>query len=171
MTSFLTLAKKRASIRAFKDQPVPEELLLSVLEAGRIAPSACNYQPWHFIVIRDPDQMERLADCYKPDWFRTAPLVIAICAERDKAWVRWIDNRNYAEVDASIAADHMTLCAADLGLGTCWIGAFNPQGVCEVLELPPEIEPIALLPLGWPDEVATDTPRKSLEEIVHYDKW
>lgn len=171
MNNFLQLAKKRASIRAFKEKPVPEELLLTVLEAGRAAPSACNFQPWHFVVIRDRSQLDRLADAYKQDWFRAAPVIIAVCADRDQAWVRRPDNRNYVDVDVAIAVDHMTLCAADLDLGTCWVGAFNPQTVCEALELPPEIEPIALLPLGWPDEVARDTPRKSLDEIVHYERW
>lgn len=171
MNSFLELARKRASIRAFKDKPIPEEMLTTILEAGRAAPSACNFQPRHFIIIREPQQLNRMAKCYQKEWFHTAPVIIAVCSERDKAWIRRADKRCYSDVDAAIAIDHMTLCAADLGLGTCWVGAFKPKIVCETLELPPEIEPIALLPIGWPDEIAPDTPRKSLKELVHYERW
>lgn len=171
MRNFLDLASKRSSIRSFKDQSVPEELLERVLEAGRIAPSACNFQPWHFIVVRAPEQLDKLSACYKLDWFRSAPIVIAICADTEKAWSRKRDNKSYADVDAAIAIDHMTLCAADLDLGTCWVAAFKPDVVREVLELPDHIEAIGLLPLGWPDEIPKTTPRKELSEILHHDKW
>jgi nitroreductase len=171
MKSFIELARKRASIRAFRDQPVPEELLQRVLEAGRIAPSACNFQPWHFIVVRAPGQLDKLSESYKRDWFRSAPVVIAICVDKDKAWSRRSDHKSYAEVDAAIAIDHMTLCAADNDLGTCWIAAFKPEVVRDTLGLPESIEPIALLPLGWPDEIPTNTPRKEMNEVIRYDKW
>jgi nitroreductase len=171
MTSFIELARKRTSVRAFRDQPVPEEMLQRILDAGRIAPSACNYQPWHFIVVRAPEQLDKLSECYRLDWFRSAPVVIAICADKEKAWSRRVDNKSYAEVDAAIAIDHMTLCAADYDLGTCWVAAFKPQIVRDTLGLPETIEPIALLPLGWPDEIPNSTPRKAMIEVVHYDKW
>lgn len=167
---FLELAQKRYSVRGYTEQPVGDEELMQILEAGRLAPSAANFQPWHFIVVRDSAVKARLAEAYKKDWFQKAPVVIVVCVSPNHAWTRQ-DGRNYAFVDAAIAMDHMTLCAADLGLGTCWIAAFDPAKVRSALDLPGYIEPVAMTPVGWPAVPATPKKRKALSALVHWDRW
>lgn len=168
--SFLDLAKKRFSVRRFESTPVPEEALAQVLEAGRLAPSAANRQPCHLIVIRNEEQRRKLGVAYARDWFWQAPVVIVICVEPARAWVR-ADNKNYGDVDGAILVDHMTLCAADLGLGTCWIGAFDPGKVAGVLNLPAGMEPLAMIPLGYPAEPVRAKSRKPVAELVHQETW
>ncbi len=169
---FIELAKKRCSIRGYKSDPVPEERLNEVLQAGNLAPTAKNFQPFHFIVVRDPAKLDELAVSYPAPFFRQAPVAIVICTEAAKGWTRdRFDGKNYCDVDAAIAVDHMTLAAADLGLGTCWIGAFDPARVIDAMGLPEGVEPIALLPLGYPSEAGREKTRKSLEKLVRYDCW
>lgn len=169
--TFLDLARKRRSVRAYRPDPVEDEKLEQVLEAGRVAPSACNIQPWVFIVVRDPDQRKRLEAVYPRSWFSAAPVVIAVCCDKGAAWVRRKDGKVHGDIDAAIAVDHMTLCATDLGLGTCWVCAFDPDAAREVLGLPPHIEPVAFLPLGYPADQAGVKRRKAIEEIVHKERY
>ena len=168
--TFLELAKRRCSIRAYRPDPVPDEWIATVLEAGRLAPSACNLQPWHFVVVRDPVRRAALAAAYPRDWFREAPVHLVVCVEPAKAWHRR-DGKSYVDVDGAIAMDHLTLCAADLGLGTCWIGAFDPQTVRAALGLPDGIEPLAMTPLGFPAEAGRPKQRKPMHEIRHDERW
>src|SRR5690554_1186148 len=164
--SFLELTKKRYSVRKYKDQPVEREKLLQVLEAARNAPSACNLQPWHFIVLTDEEIKNKVTETYPRDWFRKAPVVIAACGDHSASWKR-ADGKDHCDVDLGIAIEHMALAAADLGLGTCWVCAFDAERCHKILELPENLEVIALLPLGYPDdEKIPDKKRKSLEEIV-----
>ena len=169
---FIELAEKRKSIRSYKSEPVPEEMLGEVLEAGRLAPSAKNLQPFHFIVVCNSDKLDELAAAYPAPFLREAPVVIVICSEASKGWTRdRHDGKNYCEVDASIAADHMTLAAADLGLGTCWIAAFDPVKVTVSMGLPEGIVPVVLLTLGIPAEEGREKKRKPLDELVRYEQW
>ena len=169
---FIELAEKRCSIRKYKSDPVPKEVLNEVLKAGNLAPTAKNLQPFHFIVVRDSARLDELAKAYPAAFFREAPVVIVICTEAFKGWTRdRYDGKNYCEVDAAIAIDHMTLAATDLGLGTCWIGAFDPDKVTDAMGLPDGIKPIAMLPLGYPDEAGRRKTRKPLEKLVRYEQW
>ena len=168
--SFLDLAKTRFSVRRYEATPVPEEALEAILEAGRLAPSAANRQPCHLIVVRNAEQRRKLGVSYPRDWFWQAPVIIVICIESSRAWVR-SDHKNYGDVDGALVVDHMTLCAADLGLGTCWIGAFDPAKVRNTLNLPDGIEPLAMLPLGYPMEPLRAKSRKPLAELVHQETW
>ncbi len=168
--SFLDLAARRVSVRKYQDRPVPGELLEKVLEAGRLAPSACNKQPWHFVVISDPDVRRRLAEAYNKDWFIAAPVILAVLVERAKAWTR-ADGISYAWVDAAIAMDHITLGAADLGLGTCWIGAFHDAPLRHLLGLPEGIDAVAMTPLGYPADAGRPKSRMPLDQLVHYNHW
>jgi nitroreductase len=168
---FLQLARQRVSIRAYKPDPVEEEKLEQVLEAGRLAPSACNRQPWGFVVIRDPERRRALKAAYDREWFASAPLIIAVCCDTRAAWRRSYDGVSYAWADAAIAVDHMTLAAADLGLGTCWVCAFDPSVVRRLLELPEHVEPFALLPLGYPAEPGRAKDRKPSSAVVHAERW
>ena len=144
---FLELAKKRYSVRAYKSDPVEDDKLQKVLEAARLAPTACNLQPFQFIVINTKGREAELRHIYSCSWFVQAPIVICVCGIPSQSWVRQ-DGKNYCDVDVTIAMDHLILAAADLGLGTCWIGAFNPDVARKVLGLPDDVEPIAFTPLG-----------------------
>jgi nitroreductase len=159
--------RTRRSIRAYKPDPVPEEVLRQVLEAARLAPSAGNRQPWLFVVVRDPAVKERLREAYAAEWFVRAPVIICACGLPNRAYTR-ADGKNFVEVDVTIAMDHLVLAAWELGLGTCWIGAFDPAKVKEILALPREVEPLALTPLGYPAEEPAAKPRRPLEEIVRF---
>jgi nitroreductase len=168
--NFLELVRQRGSIRAYDPSPVPEKDLIKVLEAGRMAPSAANYQPWHFIVVKDAAARSALREAYGKEWFWRAPVILVVCVEPRKGWTR-MDGKNYATVDGAIAMDHMTLCAADLGLGTCWIAAFDPAKARAILGLPEGIDPLVMTPLGRPAAPPPPKKRKSLSEIVHYERW
>jgi nitroreductase len=169
--SFLDVARKRFSVRSYLPRDVEEEKLLKVLEAARVAPSACNLQPWQIYVVRDIQMKMELAEAYPRDWFVKAPVILVVCSDHTQSWKRH-DGKDYSDVDAAIAADHITLAAADLGLGTCWLGAFDVTKCRKALNLPQHMEPVAMLPLGYPAEQESSnrhtTRRKSLEEIVHW---
>ena len=161
--------RARRSIREYLDRPVEEEKLLAVLEAGRLAPSARNMQDWKFIVVKDAATRRRLAEAARDQQFvGQAPVVIAACGTSDL--VMTCGQPAYA-IDVAIALDHMTLAAASLDLGTCWIGAFYEDQVKAILGVPPEIRVVALLPLGYPVEEPAARPRKNLDEIVAREHW
>ncbi len=169
---FNELAKARVSIRSYTKRIVSKKMLGEVLEAGRLAPTACNYQPFQFVVVQEKENLAALAEGYPAPWFAEAPVVIAICTQPSKAWKRdKHDSKNFADIDATIAADHMTLAAAELGLGTCWIGAFDPKIVRKALGVPRNIEPVILLTLGHPNENGRPKTRKPLTELVRYETW
>ncbi len=172
-TAFIELAEKRRSVRAYKPDEVPEDLLQTVLEAGRLAPSACNKQPWRFIVVRSETGRRALGAAYAREWFWKAPVVIAVCILPKEAWVRSYDGQNYAMVDGALAMDHLTLAAAELGLGTCWIGAFDPAAAREILNLPDGVEIVGLTPLGYPDVEPNPRvrSRRPLGETVMKERW
>ncbi len=167
---FSELIQKRYSVRAYKSDPVEEEKLQQLLEAARMAPTAANRQPFQFILIRTKGRETELKRIYGRDWFVQAPLVICVCAIASHAWSR-MDKKNYGEVDATIAMDHLILAAANLGLGTCWIAAFDPAAAREILGLPGDVEPVAFTPLGYPADEPKEKKRRPLSELVRYDRW
>lgn len=174
--SFLELARKRYSVRRYKSIPVEEEKLMEILEAGRIAPSAANFQPWKFVVIKNEEKKRAIASTYHDDWILQAPIILVICGDHSKAWRRErFDGKDHCDIDIAIAVDHMTLAAADLGLGTCWICHFDAKKCKELLKLPKELEAIVLLPLGYPADMRDmnrhDAKRKTIEEIVCWDGY
>ncbi len=167
---FADLGRQRYSVRAYKPNPVEEIKLQQVLEAARLAPTAANRQPFRLIVIRTAGREEDLKRLYSREWFSQAPLVIGICAQPQGAWVRR-DGKNYADVDATIAMAHLILAATDLGLGTCWVAAFDPVAARELLQLPEGVEPIAFTPLGYAADQPKTKQRKPLTELVSFDRW
>lgn len=174
--TFLDLARRRYSVRSYRPDPVPDDLLATVLEAGRLAPTAANRQPIRILVVRTAGREAELRRIYDRDWFVAAPLVLCVCAVPGEAWRRTMyDGRSHADVDATIVMDHLVLAAADLGLGTCWIAAFDPDAAREVLGIPPEGEPMLFTPLGFPaadvSPSARHGERRPLEEIVRYERW
>ncbi|RPJ80338.1 MAG: nitroreductase [Acidobacteria bacterium] len=167
---FSELLTCRYSVRAYRPDPVPQELLEKVLFAARMAPTAANRQPFQVIVIHTAGRENDLKHIYHREWFRQAPLTLCVCGLPDKAWVRG-DGWNSYETDASIVMDHMLLAAADLGLGTCWIANFSPAAAREVLRLPEGVTPLAFTPLGFPADQPSPKERKPLAELVRYEGW
>lgn len=167
---FSELTKKRYSVRAYKSDPVEDDKLQQVLEAARLAPTAANRQPFRLIVIRTAGREAELQRIYQRAWFTRAPLIICACAIPDQGWVR-MDGKPYTDVDVAIAMDHLILAATDLGLGTCWIAAFDPAAAREVLALPDGVEPIVFTPLGYAADQPGPKVRKSLSELVLYERW
>ena len=167
---FRELIEKRYSVRAYRSDPVEEDKLQQVLEAARLAPTAANRQPFQLIVIHTAGREAELKRIYGKDWFVQAPLVICACGVVAQGWVRR-DGKSYVDVDVAIVMDHLILAAADLGLGTCWIGAFDPDAAREVLGLPDGVEPIAFTPLGYPADEPRAKKRKGMEELVREERW
>lgn len=156
----------RRSVRAYGDAAVADATVLRVLEAARLAPSACNKQPWQIYVVRAAETRAAMFPDARQAWIAAAPVVLVVCSRPGEAWVRKYDEKNHADVDASIAMEHLILAATAEGLGTCWICAFDPAVVRTALELPAELSPVAITPLGVPAELPEARPRKGLEEVV-----
>lgn len=167
---FSELVQQRYSVRAYKPDPVEEDKLAQILEAARLAPTAANRQPFQILVIHTEGRQDALRRIYGRPWFVQAPIIICACGVPAETWVR-MDGKNYNDVDVTIAMDHLILAAANLGLGTCWVAAFNPAAARDVLNLPEGVEPIAFTPLGYPADSPTTKKRKPLEDLVRYETW
>lgn len=169
--NFHELAARRCSIRNFESaRKIPREVLERILDAGRLAPSAKNLQPWKFKVISSPGLLEKIYPCYPRDWIRSAPCLLVVTGERSAAWVRSQDGYNSIETDLTIAMDHLILAAAYEGVGSCWIAAFDPAMLREALQLMPNEDVFAFTPLGYaaPDYLPVPKSRKSLEEVAEF---
>jgi nitroreductase len=162
--------RDRRSVRAYENKDIPREVLLKIIEAARLAPSANNRQPWKFVVVRDSGKRAALAKAAKEQQFvAEAPVVIAAVAlEPERVMTCGVPT--YA-VDLAIAVDHMTLAAVEQGVGSCWLGAFYQEDVKSLLEIPDEYKVVALLTLGYPRDQARFKNRKPLEEILCYESW
>ncbi len=171
--TFLDLARARYSVRAFDPRPVESEKLELILKAAQAAPSACNYQPVRILVLQKPEDLKKFS--YMSRSIFGAPMVLIVCADVSVAWVRGFDKLNHAGADACIAATHIMLAAAELGLGTTWIGNFDPEQLDKQFELPETLAPICILPLGYPASSAAPSDRhesrKPLQETVFYDHF
>lgn len=168
---FLELVKTRFACRKYLARPVPRDLITAVFEAAQLAPSAKNLQPWHFYVADTPELLSVVARCYDRDWIATAPVCIIACGDHDLAWHR-NDGKDATDIDVAIAVEHIALAATSLGLATCWVCNFDADRMKEELSLPDSREPIAIIPLGYPDD-SMPVPakkRKSLEETVTWGK-
>ena len=164
---FQELVRKRFSARNYRPDEVETSKLDYILECARLAPSAVNFQPWKFLVIKSERQKENIRQCYDREWFKTAPLYVVVCVDKSVAWVRKSDNKNHADVDASIAAEHICLAAAEVGLGSCWVCNFNPDLFAELFHMSAEVFPVAIIPVGYVNETPKHlSGRKSMEEIV-----
>lgn len=161
------ILQRRHSVRSYKTQKVEEEKIKKILEAGRLAPTAANKQPFKIIVINTENREDEMRKICNRDWFAKAPVIICMCTVPSEAWVR-NDGKNYADIDAAIAMDHMILTATDLGLGTCWVGAFHVDAAKKILGLEEGWEPVAFTPVGYTFESNSNKIRKDLDEIVIY---
>jgi len=160
--------QKRRSIRKYTKQQVENDKIQKILNAARLGPSAANIQPCHLIVVSDPSTLK---ETYKAEWFQQAPMVIVVCANEKTAWKR-SDGLNYWVVDAAIAMQNIVLVASELGLGTCWIGAFDEGKLRKALNIPKDYKIVAMTPIGYANEQKEPTTdRKPIEAILHKEKW
>lgn len=166
--TFKDLSDARFSVRSFTDEAVSQEQMDYILECMRLAPSAVNFQPWHFYVVTKAEDRAKLHQCYSRDWFRTAPVYIICCIRHDEAWVRKFDNKEHGDIDIAIATEHLCLAAAEQHLGTCWVCNFDAQLCHELFSLPENEEAAVIVPLGHPASDVERKPktRKSLDDIV-----
>jgi len=164
--------RARHSVRSYQDRSVEPEKLARMLEAARLAPSARNEQEWRFVVVTDRAKRKALAtEASTQAFMAEAPVIIAACAQSDGRVMRC--GQQAYPIDVAIAVDHLTLAAVAEGLGTCWIGSFDPAQVRRILGIPPEIQVVELLLLGYPSETGTP-PKKNrlpLDSIVRYEAW
>ncbi len=167
--SVLKVIQKRRSLRKYKGDRIPEDVLQRVLEAARLAPSGKNYQPWKFIIVQDKELREKLAQASAEQFFMAeAPIIIVACGFPDDSYSRMGRYMKSWPVDVTIALEHLILQAVEEGLGTCWIGSFEETEVKAILNIPENVRVLALTPLGYPDETPPYRGRKRLDEIVSY---
>lgn len=169
---FYKVIEARESIRNYDpEKKISDEILNRILNAGRIAPSAVNFQPWEFLVIKSDMMLKKVKEAYDKPWFNDAPYILAIKGTRKKAWTRQSDGYNSLETDLTIAMDHIILAAENEGIGTCWIAAFKPDILRKALQLQENEEVFAITPLGYQKEgfqKRNKLSRKPLEELVTY---
>ena len=173
----LEAIRVRRSVRQYDKRPIPDEKLNQVLESLRLAPSACNYQPWRFILVTDEDIKNQLVDAANGQSFiADAPVIVVGCGFEEDAYPRMAGSRSAVEIDVAIALDHLTLAAVEAGLGTCWIGAFSESKVKDILGVPDSVRVVALTPLGYPKSPKLIFPvdesrRKKREEVFSRNKF
>lgn len=184
--NFLSLVRQRRSCRAYNPQrQVPRTALNACLEAARLAPSACNRQPWRFILVDDASQRRALFDTARRRgiahaWLQDVPVIVAVCVRRDMITHRLapaISGIPYYLLDAAIAGEHFVLAATASGLGTCWIGWFRERAVKRILKIPRSVRVISLIAVGWPASETEDIrtaaplPRRAIEDISAWNGW
>jgi len=169
---FIELIENRESIRDYNPQSkVSKNILLKICEAGRIAPSASNKQPWNFLIISSDEMLQKVRPCYHRDWFKKAPHILVVVGDRSSSWVRKIDDYNSIETDLTIAMDHMILAAEALGVGTCWISAFDNKVLRAAINLADNEVVYNITPLGYPNKEFRKKEvkiRKSIDEVVEF---
>jgi len=172
---FYEVIRTRRSVRSYKPDPIPDEVLMRVLDAARIAPSGSNRQPWRFIIVKDEELKKRLAEaCSGQHFIAEAPVIIVACG-RNIHYNRggYMGDMSML-VDVSIAFTHLILAARAEGLGTCWIGSFDNEEVKRILNIPEDVNVVAITPLGYPkreDAFREPGSRKPLEEIMSIDRF
>ena len=165
--NFYELINDRESIRNYDpEKPVDRAVLNRILEAGRVAPSAANRQPWRFLLISSNEMLEKVRPCYPKPWFLDAPHILVVVGNVDDAWVRESDRYNSLETDLTIALDHIILAATYEGVGTCWIAAYKPEVLKEALGLKDNERIFSITPLGYPKEGFIKKHKKQRKPII-----
>ena len=166
----LTAISQRRSVRAYKDTDVAEDKLKKILEAARLSPSASNRQEWKFIVVKNKETRKKLGKAaFRQSFIEEAPVVIVACGTETNS-IMLCGQPTYT-VDVSIACTFMILEACELGLGTCWMGAFKEDEVKKILKIPENVRVVAMTPLGYPDQPPSQKSRKNLDEIVCFEQY
>lgn len=173
MRDCLKLIFDRKSIRRFKNDQLSDDTLLEVLNAGNAAPTAGNLQARDFVVVRDEEKKKIVAEAaMKQTFIADAPVVIVVCANYPRSMrIYGEKGRLYAEQDATAAIENILIAACALDLGATWVGAFDESRLEEILEIPKDARPVAVIPLGYPDEEPEKRSRYPVDELVHWDKW
>lgn len=171
--NFLKLAKQRCSIRSFADKPVEKETLNYILEAARVAPTACNRQPQRIIVVQNPENIKKVAKAY--DMFGSS-CVLLVCRDDRLALSREFDGKSPGDLDIGIVTDHMMLAARDVGIGSVMVGRFDPEIIRREFNIPDYVEPTALLILGYPEDgffsdERHQSQRKPINETVMMEEY
>ncbi|WP_343339200.1 FMN reductase [NAD(P)H] [Terrisporobacter petrolearius] len=172
----------RRSIRKYLNKNVEDEKIISLIESGRLAPSGSNTQPWHFIVVKSDVTRQKLAEVsHKQKWMMSAPVFIVCVADIRSRIKEDIDlslNENSPQQelkqiirDTSIAVEHLVLCAQKLGLSTCWVAWFTQEEIRPILNIPSDKYVVSVITVGYSDESPKPRPRKSFEDIIHYENW
>jgi nitroreductase len=173
MEIFSTIEGRR-SIRRFKKEPIKDSLIYKIVSAGIWAPSAGNLQSWEVILVKDPEKKQKLSEAaFFRDFIAEAPTIIVLCANQQVSGAIY-DERGlelYCIQDAACAAQNMLLATHALGLGACWVGAFDEQSVSDALSIPSFVRPVALLPIGYPNEKPFAPPRRDLDDFLHFNKY
>lgn len=170
---FISVVRDRYSCRSYDcEREVSKDLVRAVVDAGRLAPSACNRQPWTFVAITAKDVRERILAKSRPA-FLDAPVVLVACGHHSEAWHRPSDGKDHTDVDVAIAVEHICLAAASLGLGSCWVCSFDVDAVRGALALPEDVEPVALIPLGYaaPDSKVPMKVRRALDVVLRWENF
>ncbi len=169
---FNELIRTRESIRDYDpEKTVNQQIIKRILDAGRLAPSAANRQPWNFILVSSPDMLKKVKACYHKSWFKDAPHILIVSGDMNESWTRSYDGYNSLETDLAIAMDHMILAAENEGVGTCWIAAFDAPILYKALDLMDHEKVFAITPLGYPREgfvKKANKIRKELKDVVKY---
>ena len=170
---FQKLISERYSVRSFKNEHLPKETVDSILAAAHKAPTGCNYQPQRILVLNSDKAIEKLKECTKCHF--EAPTAMLICHNKEESWVRPYDGALASPVDGAIVTTFLMLAAENEGVGCCWVMHFDPAAMREAFRIPENIEPLALLVMGYPAEGAQPKPRhfqyRPMEEVVLYDSF
>lgn len=170
---FEKLISERYSVRKFENKHLEEDVISKIINAGHLAPTGCNNQPQRILVLNTDESIEKLKNCTKCHF--DAPCAMLICYNKAETWTRPYDGAISAPVDAAIVTTHMMLEAANIGVGTCWVMHFDPKAMVETFNIPENIEPVALLVMGYPHEDAAPIPMhyafRPLDEVVVYDSF
>lgn len=170
---FEKLIKERFSVRSFKQEHLPQSIINKILNAGHIAPTGCNFQPQRILVLNTDEAVEKLKGCTKCHF--NAPTAMLICHNKDESWKRVYDGALSSPVDAVIVTTHMMLAAQNEGIGSCWVMHFNPEAMRSAFNIPQNIDPVALLVMGYPSDDAKPLDMHStyrdINETVFYDTF
>ncbi len=166
----LEVIKGRRSVRSFKPDPIPEEYLRLILEAGLWAPSGSNAQPWEFILIREKSLIDKIK-LFSPGLFGDPYALIVLCVNRNRIKRRDESGKQIALMDIAMAAQNIMLEAYYLGIGSCPIASFNKTAVKELLDMPDHVDPVLIVSLGYPEGWPEPPKRRPFEEVVHYEKY
>lgn len=157
---------KRRSIRKYKDEPIPEDIMKNIMEVGRQSPSAVNRQPWHFIVVTDKDILSKIGRGLFNRMIKNSAFTLIGCYKPGNS----LTNK-YASIDTTIAMQSMVLAAHLQGVGSCWIGDYNELNVKKLLNIPENLKILSVISFGYPDEEPKPKRKKKSIEIFHYNKW
>lgn len=170
---FLKLAQDRYSVRKFKNERLDKDVIDNILKAGHLAPTGCNYQPQRILVLNSDESIEKLKNCTKCHF--DAPTAMLVCYSKSESWNRPYDGAQSAPVDAAIVTTHMMLYAASVGVGSTWVMHFDPSKMRETFNIPEDIEPLALLVMGYPAEnaepLSLHSEYRPIDEVVVYDTF